>query len=95
MPSTTSGNPHDDPARTRKDTRAPSAGQTENLDELAEDLGLVPPQPKPREGQAMTGSDSHEPVTSAPAGLGELGESLGLVSQPAPEEVEAPADSGP
>lgn len=52
MATTMSDNPHDDPARTREDTRGPSAGKTENLDDLAKAVGLPSPQPIPADAQA-------------------------------------------
>jgi hypothetical protein len=51
----TFGSPEDDPARKREDASDRSAGRVENLDELAEALGLASLKPVPAAVEAPPG----------------------------------------
>jgi hypothetical protein len=83
MPVTTSGNPQDDPARTQESTPAPPASHADNLDELAQALGLVPRQPLPAEVEAPP---SDKDLT------GEVEECQNPVEMPAKEAPPGRAD---
>ncbi len=93
MATTTSGNPQEDPARTQDSTPAPSPGQMENRDQLAEDLGLTPAQPPPQDARARKQEERRAPPAGRADKIDDLAEAWGLAPKPpVPAEVEAPPD---
>ncbi len=93
MASKTYRNPNDDPARAQVATPAPSAGQMENFDQLAEDLGLVPRKPRPQDDRARTQAGTAAPSAGQTENLDQLAEQLGFTRpQPVSAEVQPPPD---